>query len=146
MIGLKFKDEKSGYSIELDDDDKVAYLYLLNPENKIVSDVWLYNVSETPDKPEWDDKNKLPFLNPREYLTGEKIKPVENSFEARVKWYHDGNKLKRAELFLYDELAAVMAPNLKIGFCRFASKTGPLARSMDEFENLKKRKDAESKK
>ena len=63
----KFLNQKTGYSVIFDDDGRVAYAYLLAPDEHIVSDVWLYNRCESPLQPEWPDQEKIPFANPASY-------------------------------------------------------------------------------
>lgn len=137
MKALKFLDNVTGCSLIFDDDRRVAYAYLLGADGAIISDVWLYNVASTPIEPEWKDRDKSPYLNPKEFVKNEKIKPVEHASEIKVVWFHDGNKkLKRVELFLYDVLIAVIATGVRPGWSKFALKNGPLAKVLSELETL----------
>jgi hypothetical protein len=57
----------ANYSIIIEDDNRVAYAYLLEGEN-IVGDVWLYNQEQSPVKENWDNPDDLPFLNSLDYI------------------------------------------------------------------------------
>ncbi len=69
-------DERTGYSIIIEDDGKVAYAYLYDAEKRIVSDVWLYNRGENPATIDWSDRSKLPFQNPAGYVSEIIFKPL----------------------------------------------------------------------
>ncbi len=47
---------------------EVCYAYLLN-ENQIIGDVWLGNQIAPSEKADFSDPSKMPFLNPKEFLT-----------------------------------------------------------------------------
>jgi len=55
-------------SVMLEDDGRVAYAYLLQ-DGKVVGDVWLYNVVETPERVDWKDRSQMPFLNPKRFCS-----------------------------------------------------------------------------
>ncbi len=114
------------FSVVIDDDDRVAYAYLLESE-KIVGDVWLYNVEPAPQKAEWGDRSLSPFLNPQQFATEDAPRIVEVT-KVDVKWVWDGEKLLRAEIHQDDQRLAVMNSGARPGWCRNARKDGPLAK------------------
>src|ERR687898_201513 len=67
----------TGYSAVFEDDGKVAYAYLLD-DGRIVADVWLYNRAAAPEAPEWRDRSKAPFLNPRGFTSEVPFLPPAN--------------------------------------------------------------------
>lgn len=54
-----------GLGVVIEGDDRAAYAYLLL-DQKIVGDVWLFNRSEPPCEPEWEQDGAPPFMNSRE--------------------------------------------------------------------------------
>jgi len=74
---------KLDYSVVIEDDGKVAYAYLLN-KDEIVSDVWLYNQRQTPEQPEWTEKSRMPFLNPRNYAKPVFFTPLTDERDIRA--------------------------------------------------------------
>src|SRR4030095_4225145 len=89
-ILLDFTSPCGAYRLTFEDDGKVAYAYLLWKDD-IVGDVWLYNRCPTPDIPEWTDRTRIPFANPREFV-GEgahltrRIQPAD----VVVDWKYEG--------------------------------------------------------
>jgi hypothetical protein len=123
---LRFDDEASNRAVVLEDDGRVAYAYLLVAK-KIVTEVWLYNVAESPAVPEWRDRSKLPFLNPKAYCRSDKTLPrIGDCVSVRCVWHAD-----RVELVLDDVLAARLAEGTKPGWSLLASKRGPLAMPLE---------------
>ena len=126
-ILLEFR-HSSGASVWIDVDDKTAYAYF-RLHGGIVADVWLFNVADTPDTPEWRDRNAAPYLNPAEYA--DQSSPIRNVSEKdfAVEWVErdpDRTSLL-AQIIFKGELHAVLTPGEKPGYCRLAGKAGPLA-------------------
>src|SRR6516225_6910523 len=98
------------FAVVVDDDDRVAYAYLLMDE-KIVGDVWLYNrqPAQTREQ-EWKDRAKLPFLNPRDFILDIDVSPITEETPLRIAWVKSGSALRRVELFRDNELLAILAP------------------------------------
>jgi hypothetical protein len=115
------------FKLTIDDDGKVAYAYLKKGIT-ILGDVWLYNRCSTPEQPEWVDRRNLPFANCREFTTEEgRFDQAIALDDTQVEWeYEDG--LPRALVYVSRRLVATVGVNDKPGYCRFASKDGPLAK------------------
>lgn len=136
MEGLKtyngeFVDETTGYSVIFDDDGRVAYAYLLSPEEGTVADVWLYNRVSTPLNPEWSTPEKMPFANPADYAkdhTG--FVMVDDIKDVEVIWDRYDPSNVRANIFIRDKLFAVLVERVKPGWCSMAKKNGPLAKKL----------------
>src|SRR5262249_20942506 len=118
----KFESKDHNFTLVIDDDDRVAYAYLLD-EGKIIADVWLYNRAATPEKPEWGDRSKAPFLNPREFVR-EQLSTISDATPVVVDWVGNKDTLERAEININNELLAVISPGSKPGWCRNARKSG----------------------
>ena len=120
------KDGPDGYSAVFEDDGKVAYAYLLE-DGRIVGDVWLYNAAPTPDEPEWRDRSKAPFLNPRRFASAEPFRPATEEADVDLSWTKDpeGNLILR--ISLHGAYHAMLTPGSKPGWCRLAVNDGPLA-------------------
>jgi len=121
--------ESLPFSVVIEDDDRVAYAYLLHA-GSIVSDVWLYNCIQTPEQPEWSDSSRAPFANPRGYAKRSMSKRIASADDVRVSWIVEGANLVRVELYRGVELCAVVAPGMKPGYSRNAAKDGPLANAI----------------
>jgi len=127
----KFLNLDSGYSVVFDDDGRVAYAYLLNQSDVIVGDVWLYNRCTSPLKPEWKDPNKMPFANPVGFVkVNEDFSPVVDISEVRIQWRSSDGAV-RADVFIRDNLFAVLVEGEKPGWSILAAKNGPLAKVME---------------
>jgi hypothetical protein len=118
---LRFDDPASDKAVILEDDGRVAYAYLLAGE-KIVADVWLYNVAEAPAEPDWRAPEKMPFLNPKAYCRADVTLTRLEATQVRCVWNPDG-----AEIMLDGALAARLTIGQKPGWSRLAAKSGPLA-------------------
>lgn len=115
--------------LTFDDDGKVAYAYL-KKENRIVGDVWLYNRCETPEVPEWKDRNKIPFANCKSYMSEEgRIKDPVGPDDVHVEWNCE-HKTPVACVYVFKNLLGVVGVDDKPGFARFAIHNGPLAKVM----------------
>jgi hypothetical protein len=140
-----FADSESPYRVRLDDDDRVAYAYLIDGEREtpnetgIIGDVWLYNVAPTPVEPEWQglhrvkDREKalelMPFLNPRQYVRSESAMRLEEATSVVVEW--SSEKTERvAEVVVDGLLYARLKPGAKPGWARLALTDGPCAQSL----------------
>jgi|SRR6516162_6183373 hypothetical protein len=115
------------FKLTLDDDGKVAYAYLKRVPT-ILGDVWLYNRCATPHEPDWKDPRNLPFANCQEFMLEEgRFDQAVALADIRVDWHYAGGQPK-ALVYLLGRLVASVGVNDKPGYCRFASKDGPLAK------------------
>lgn len=120
-------DGADGRSVGIEDDGKVAYAYLLHGE-RIVGDVWLYNVAETPESVSFRDPALMPFLNPRAFCRDDvelaRLGPESN---LRCKWTPS-----HVDLFVDDDWIARLRDGARPGWSKLASRIGPLARPLAE--------------
>ncbi len=65
---LSMKDPESDLEAVFEDDGRVAYAHVVK-DKRIMGDVWVYNRAPAPAQPEWTDRERAPFLNPRDYVT-----------------------------------------------------------------------------
>ncbi len=115
------------YSIQIQDDGRVAYAYLYEGED-VVGDVWLYNQQEPPQTSFWLPED-MPFLNPKEYLADNAaIKPITNESELRCEWTESKDTgLIEAAIYIRYKFIASVAVGDKPGWSVLVSKDGPLA-------------------
>ena len=123
---LKQANSDTGYSAVFEDDGRVAYAYLLN-ENRIVSDVWLYNRIAAPQEPEWRDRSKAPFANPQGFAASEPFPPVASEAEVAFAWSRGTEGQVILRVFIRGSYHAALVPGRKPGWCRLALRDGPLA-------------------
>ena len=116
-----------GRSVGIEDDGKVAYAYLLHGE-RIVGDVWLYNVAETPETVSFRDPALMPFLNPRSFCRADSAVPrLGPSSKLRCEW-----TAVHVDLFVDDEWIARLREGARPGWSKLASRAGPLARPLSD--------------
>lgn len=126
---LEYRHDALGAKLVFDDDDKAAYAYLKFGD-KIVGDVWLYNVAPSPRKPEWqapDGGDKMPFANPAGFASEESFRPITDPSEIALDWEGGPDSLNQVSISLRGQKHAVIRPGAKPGWCRLAAKPGPLA-------------------
>ena len=126
-----FQDPASGYTVVFEDDGRVAYAYLCNSSQAIIADVWLYKRCQTPVEPEWEDRTKLPFVNPVEFANSAgPILPVDSTNDVSVRWeqLQAGSK---AFIYIRDIFAGLLIDGAKPGWSVMAVKDGPLALVLD---------------
>lgn len=129
-ILLNFAAPHGGYSLAFEDDGKVAYAYL-KQQCQVVGDVWIYNRCPTPEVPEWSDRTKAPFANPRGYaLEGGEIRQALRIEDIQVDWDYEANG-PVAYVYLFGDLYAVLGVGDKPGYARLAVADGPLAKVME---------------
>lgn len=122
----------SGHSVIFEDDGRVAYVYLLDELQNIVSDAWVYNHNQATVQPEWGDKLKIPFANPSDFVRDDvQCPPVTDQSELMIEWQITTSKKPRVRLYIRDELFAVLEPGDKPGQSLLAAKNGPLARILE---------------
>jgi hypothetical protein len=129
----RFFDDVSECSIIFEDNGRVAYAYLLDSDEDIIGDVWLYNRCPAPIEPEWKNPENQPFANPAKYIANKDFHPVSDISEVSVSWVRDSNKLQ-AHLYIRDILFAVLEPELKPGWSFLAEIDSPLAKSWNSLK------------
>ncbi len=121
-VFLEFADPTGQFMLIVEDDGRVAYSYLLKRE-RIVADVWLYNVGPAPEVPEWKMGGRPPFLNPAdccEHPLGGPGLSADNV--VSVDWHGSS-----AELFVDGIHWASLEPGSRPGRCRHATRPSPVA-------------------
>jgi len=118
---LRFEHPQGGLAVVLDDDDRVAYAYLIE-DDQIVGDVWLYNVLEPPETVNWEDTSAMPFLNPRDLCKSEKARRLTSQSSVQCAWFDTG-----VEVRVDGVLWARLERGSKPGWSRLAARPGPLA-------------------
>jgi hypothetical protein len=93
-------DPHTGWSVEVEDDGRVCYAYLLSVEGQIVGDVWLYNRCDAPAEPEWTDSEKAPFANPRGFSGPIDFPLPRDETDIVVRWSRDEEGGALAELLI----------------------------------------------
>lgn len=127
-----FRDCISGYFAVFEDDGRVAYAYLLNPQQEFVADVWLYNRCQTPAEPEWTDPSRLPFANSSEFFKGAEVAaPVDDISDVTVQWQHSKDGRATAHVFIRNRLFGKFSEGDKPGWSLLAARDGPLAKVLD---------------
>ena len=125
MIEFLSPDGSSRVMVEADQRTVYAYLQC---NGEIVSDVWLANLVEPPQAPEWKDQGaQLPFLNPGKYCR----RICDRQFalnDLSVAWGEERGAVS-ATLLSGDGRYAVLVDGVKPGWCFNAIKDGPLAKS-----------------
>ena len=125
-----FCEANNDYSVVVEDDGRVAYAYLLHGDD-IIGEVWLYNQAPTPKEPEWNSKEKMPFLNPDGFIK-ENISPILDSEELKVDWKLSKEiDIDEVSISIRDKLVAMLARNSTPGWSLLVSKDGPLAKKME---------------
>ena len=128
---LEYRNDEVKSKLVFDDDGRTAYAYLI-VDGEIVSDVWLYNVGELSQKPEWPDCNKMPFANPAGFVSEETFEPINNSGEIALDWVVDSNGLRQVSVILRGQEHALLRPGAKPDWCRLATKISPIAKLLNE--------------
>jgi len=121
-------DQDSRYAVVLENDGKVVYAYLRDAGN-IVADVWIHNVGEAPERPEWDDLVNAPFANPREYCRSHQPPLVgDPADDLTLEWIYAEGNVVAVLVSIRGATVARLEPGSTPGWSRFAKKDGPLAR------------------
>src|SRR5215216_2635703 len=78
-------------------------------------------------RPEWRDRSKAPFLNPRGFTSDEPFPPAADESEVEFSWSRNDQGQTALQVFIRGECHAMLAPGSKPGWCKLATKNGPLA-------------------
>jgi hypothetical protein len=131
-------DDQSGFTARIEDDGSVAYAYLVDEDDNIVSDVWLYNCGSPPETPEWqlpDARSLMPFRNSKAYVKDIAFQPISDEDVVSCRFIRDGDRLQSVEIFLRGELHARLAPGRKPGECVLAAIANPIALPLSDSVN-----------
>lgn len=131
MFLERFVHEKLPFAVVLDDDGKAAYAYL-HENDKIVSDVWLYNCDRRV-QADWSDRKQLPFANKEEYVEHDVTVPrLVDGIAIDLNWKLEGDRVVSVDICIVSQHVARLAPNKRPGWSLGARKAGPLARPLSE--------------
>jgi hypothetical protein len=119
----RFDSSDGRHAVIIEVDPRVAYAYLLDGED-IVGDVWLYNVAHTPERVDWRDREQMPFLNPYNYCSSEKVPNLREDMQCH--WHGES-----AEIHSAGRVVARLEPGAKPGWSSMAAKDGPLAKKLE---------------
>jgi hypothetical protein len=125
-VGFQQEFDHENWRVVIDDDDAVAYAYLLDGD-AIVSDVWLYNHGPDPLERPWQHGAEMPFRNPAEFTSGDAIEPVESN-ALDVRWLATDGSGIRAEVQLREQPIAWLESGTRPGWSVRVTKDGPLAK------------------
>jgi hypothetical protein len=121
------------YTVCVEDDGRVGYAYLIDPEGRICGDVWLYNRCPAPLAPEWHDRDGAPYANPQAFVNAAKPFALPDGIDAfRLVEIGNGDKVAIGVL-LGGELWAILMDGARPGFAALASANGPLAKVLETF-------------
>jgi hypothetical protein len=126
MTLLKFAAPDSDMAVVLEDDDRTGYAYLLRGE-RIVGDVWLYNVLEPPMDANWPEQAEMPFLNPAPFCI-HAVGPIRLTELSQVtcEWRPHGH----VQVNIDGVPWASLAPGLTPGYSRNARRPNPVAKPL----------------
>ncbi len=125
-LSLESRHPATDCRLIIDDDGRVAYAYLLDPEGVIVGDVWLYNRADP--GAEIDFEGPAPFLNP--LTTPPDQPPPSSATDLRVVWTMDEQTLT-VDVRLRGALLARLSPGSQPGWNSWAL-AGPLASPLEK--------------
>jgi hypothetical protein len=127
----EYRNCAAGAKVVFDDDGKTGYAYLIVDE-RIVSDVWLYNVGQPPRSAEWPDRAKMPFANPADCVLQVPFEPVTDPGDITCDWLIGPQGLRQVNVIVYGIQHAIMRPGVKPGWCRLAARASPIARPLSD--------------
>ncbi|PZR07185.1 MAG: hypothetical protein DI536_28415 [Archangium gephyra] len=128
---LEYRHTLTGCFVVINDDGRVAYAYLHEPEGEIIGDVWLYNRVPTPDVADWSNPLDAPFPNPASHARALDQALPEREDDLSVEWTVDG-ELLMADVHLRGVFLARLTPGSAPGWNVFATRRGPCALPYDE--------------
>jgi hypothetical protein len=122
-----FNDSNFIYSVIIEDDNRVAYAYLLE-DDIVIGDVWLYNQTEAPSNQEWKEQD-MPFLNPLKFIkTDISILPINYANEVSCKWCEDIDGKVEVVISIRNSIIAKISSGSNPGWSTIVSQDGPLAK------------------
>lgn len=120
-ILLRFEAPDGLRDVVLEDDGVVAYAYL-REQGHIRSDVWLYNVGESPAVPDWEGSATPPFRNPKPFARENDLGRISETRAVVRVWSEDG-----VQVSIDGIVWAELERGAKPGRSRLAVRDGPLA-------------------
>jgi hypothetical protein len=111
---------ETGCRLDVIDDGRVGWAYLLTPDGVPIGDVWLYNRVPAPPAIEWE--KPPPFVNPGCWPHT----PPVSEDDVAIGWYVEG-VLLLAEVSVRGQAIARLTPGASPGWNRWAAEDGPCA-------------------
>ncbi len=114
------------------DDCRTGYAYL-HSERKVVADVWLYNRSETPVVPDWDERGRMPmpYRNCARFAKPELVFALpESEDDINVRWIKDAAGRVGALVLFRNQVIGELFIGDMPGRSIMALKDGPVAHVM----------------
>lgn len=127
-VFLSVRDPESDLEAVFEDDGRVAYAYVVK-DKRLVADVWVYNRAPAPAQPEWTDRERAPFMNPRDYVTedADAFEPASSEEDVALDWVSEkGDRVIVVKV--HGQVVAKLGAGMRPGFATLARKDGPLAR------------------
>jgi hypothetical protein len=127
-VGHLAKFTFENWQLVIEDDDNVAYAYLLM-DDQVVSDVWLYNHGDDPVQMPWRDGSEMPFRNPAEFVNNEPFHIPQSIDDFDVAWSTSSSGAEvEAEISIFGIVTAWLTPGAKPGWSARVIRDGPLAK------------------
>lgn len=135
-------DFENGITVYVEADKNAAYAYLYT-DQKIVSVVWLYNISETPVVPDWITKINYgnPPRNSSEFISSHlilpKVPPDDLLVVTNVRTLTQSSSVHQIEIGIIApdkkniQLLAVLRDDQKCGWCYNALKDNSVAKNLE---------------
>jgi hypothetical protein len=97
-------------------------------EGRIVSDVWLSNIGESPERIDWKDKTLMPFKNPKQFASDDRS--IQSQLEDMSLVWDTSSEQPVLFVFLSSQCIAKLIPGAKPGWSLLAKIDGPLAKRL----------------
>src|SRR5215469_4091215 len=115
------------YKLWIEDDGRVCYAYLLDPDGNISSQVWLYNRGSNPQT--FEDAPGEPPRNPKVFVADTTYTLPKSTDDLSAQWAHAGGVLY-GRVLIRREIVAILAPGIDPGWSVLAKTDGPVAKAL----------------
>ena len=138
-FAFELRADRGPYFVEVIDDGRTCYAYLydesLTTGDRIVGDVWIYNVADSPRVAPWQlpgaGPDAMPFANPDALVRDDIARPIVDvtgeNLSSDWSWTADG-ELGHVDVVIDTVTWARLAPGAKPGWARLAAYEGPCAK------------------
>lgn len=128
-MGFTKSFKQGEWTVVVEDDDRVAYAYLLH-NGRIAADVWLYNRVPSPQQPPWrQPRGEMPFLNSAHHVNDNDAVRSPAPDAVSVSWTDPTDPEPQITVSLDNQPIAWLAPGTKPGWSALAKRDGPLAKT-----------------
>ena len=137
MFVQSWDDFEKCVTLYVEADQNVAYAYLFI-NRAFRSMVWLYNISDTPDIPDWvtGENIRSPCKNSSEYTSSQLLFPNNPPYDLLVTTNLSTQSVCQVELGIVlpnqgkKQLLAILREDQNCGWCSNATKDSPVAKSI----------------